>query len=71
VAALEDARRPNPLTDADKKLQAAYRDKALTALEQSHMLGNKDFYTTRSDADLIQIRNDPRFGKILELEKKK
>jgi serine/threonine protein kinase len=71
VAAVEDARRPNPLTDADKKLQAVYRDKALTALEQSHALGNRDFYMTRFDADLISIRDDPRYGKVLELEKKK
>jgi len=71
VAAVEDARRPNPLTDADKKLQAVYRDKALTALEQSHALGNRDFYTTRFDADLVPIRNDPRFGKVLELDKQK
>ena len=57
--------------NADKNLQAVYRDKALTALEQSHALGNRDFYTTRLDADLITIRDDPRFGKVLELEKKK
>ena len=47
-----------------------YRDKALTVLEQSHANGNKDFYTTRNDADLIAIRGDPRFQKVLELEKK-
>jgi hypothetical protein len=63
-------RRPNALTAEDKKLQADYRDKALTVLEQSHANGNRDFFTTRNDADLISIRDDPRFAKVLQLEKK-
>src|SRR5207245_1648373 len=71
VAAVEEAGRPNPLTEDDRKLQAAYRDKALTALEQSHAQGNLDFYNTRLDADLIPIRGDPRFQRVLEMEKKK
>ena len=70
AAAVEDARRPAALTAEDRKLQAAYKDKALTALEKSHALGNRDFFTTRNDADLISIRDDPRFQKVLELEKK-
>ena len=70
AAAVEEVRRPNPINDEEKKLQADYRDKALTALEQSHVHGNRDFQNTRLDADLISIRNDPRFAKVLELEKK-
>jgi hypothetical protein len=71
AAAVEEARRPNPLNDEDRKLQAEYRDKALTVLGQSHANGNMDCYTTNNDADLNSIRDDPRFQKILELEKKK
>jgi tetratricopeptide (TPR) repeat protein len=70
VAAVEEARAPQPLTAGDKERQAEYRDKALAALEQSHAHGNQDFEGTRLDADLIPIRSDPRFAKILELEKK-
>jgi serine/threonine protein kinase len=69
VAAVEEARAPAPLNADDKKRQAEYRDKALTALERSHRLGNQDFAYTRIDADFIPIRDDPRFTKILELEK--
>ncbi len=69
VEAVDEARRPQPLTDADRKRQADYRDKALTALERSHALGNRDFRTTRMDADLNSIRADPRFAKVLQLEK--
>jgi hypothetical protein len=68
--AVEMARAPAALTVEDKKLQVAYKDKALTALEQSDALGNRDFAHTKVDADLIAIRADPRFAKILELEKK-
>lgn len=70
AGSVEDMRRPSTLTDADKKLQAEYRDKALTALEQSYARGNRDFYTARFDADLTPIRSDPRFQRVLELEKK-
>ena len=70
AAAVEEVRAPAPLTDADKKLQAEYRDKALTALEGSHTFGNLDFAGTRMDADLLEIKGDPRFQKILDLEKK-
>lgn len=69
AAAVEEARAPNLLTDADKKLQAVYCDKALSALEQSHKLGNLDFQGTRMDADFLAIRNDPRFQTILDMEK--
>jgi len=66
VAAVEEARRPASLTAGDKKLQAVYRDKALKAVEQSHAIGNRDFVTTRLDADLIAIRDDPRFKRLLD-----
>jgi hypothetical protein len=69
VEAVEDMRRPQPLTDEDRKRQAEYRDKALNVLEQSHANGNRDFRTTKIDADLNSIRDDPRFAKILQLEK--
>jgi tetratricopeptide (TPR) repeat protein len=69
VAAVEESRAPAPLTAEDKKRQAEYRDKALTALEKSHTHGNQDFAYTRVDADFNPIRNDPRFSKILELDK--
>ncbi len=68
VAAVEEARAPQPLTDEDRALQAAYADKALAALERSHRDGNRDFVGTRMDADFIAIRGDPRFQKILDLE---
>ena len=70
VAAVEEARAPDPLTDADKKLQAEYRDKALAALEFSHKNGNPDFAWTAIDADFLPIRDDPRFQQILDLGKK-
>ena len=70
VAAVQEARAPAPLTAEDKLRQADYRAKALMALEQSHTHGNQDFAHTRVDADFIPIRDDPRFAKILELEKK-
>lgn len=70
VAAVAEARAPAPLTAPDKQRQTEYRAKALTALERSHTLGNRDFANTRLDADFAPIRADPRFAKILELEKK-
>jgi hypothetical protein len=70
AAAVEESRAPSPLTPADKALQAEYRDKALTALEQSYKSGNRDFAYARVDADFIPIRDDPRFQRILALEKK-
>jgi serine/threonine protein kinase len=71
AAAVEEASAPTPLTDADRALQAEYRDKALAALEQSHRLGNTDFYGTRLDADFDAIRDDSRFAAILATEKKR
>jgi serine/threonine protein kinase/tetratricopeptide (TPR) repeat protein len=70
AAAVEESRAPSPLTPADKALQSEYRDKALTALEQSYKSGNRDFAYARVDADFIPIRDDPRFERILALEKK-
>jgi hypothetical protein len=70
VAAVEEARGPQPLTEEDRALQAQYRDKALTALERFHQRGNRDSATTRNDSDFISIRGDPRFQRILEMEKK-
>jgi hypothetical protein len=70
VAAVEEVRAPNPCTDADRKLQAEYRDKALIALADSHRCGNQDYAGTRLDADFIPVRDDPRFEQILAGEKK-
>ncbi|MFO0965621.1 MAG: serine/threonine-protein kinase [Gemmataceae bacterium] len=70
VEAVAESRAPAPLTDADRALQAEYRDKALAALELSHRMGNADFAGTRLDADFIPIRGDARFQAILALEKK-
>jgi hypothetical protein len=70
VAAVEEARRPNPLTEADKKLQAAYRAKAVDALERSFKNGFRDIFNTQTDADLAPIRG-PEFDAILDKYKRK
>ena len=71
IPAVEEARRPGSLTSADKALQGQYKDKALESLENSLFYGNRDYFRIRTDADLIRIRSDPRFEKIMGKYKKK
>jgi|SRR6516165_1579726 hypothetical protein len=66
IPAVEESHRPMPLTPEDKALQAKYRDKALDALEKALQQGLRDYFNIRTDADLIPIRSDPRYQKILE-----
>jgi hypothetical protein len=66
IPAVEESRRPMPLTPEDKALQAKYRDKAVDALEQALRQGLRDYFNIKTDADLIPIRSDPRYQKILE-----
>jgi hypothetical protein len=65
IPAVSEARQPKALTAADKDLQARYRDKAVTCLEQALKHGNREFYNIRTNADLIPIRGDPRYQEIL------
>jgi tetratricopeptide (TPR) repeat protein len=70
IPALEEARRPMPLTAADRALQAQCCDKALGCLDRSLAHGNREFYTVAHDSDLHPIRSDPRFKQIVAKYKK-
>jgi tetratricopeptide (TPR) repeat protein len=71
IPAVEEAQRPGAPTSADKALQAQYKDKALESLENSLFYGNREYFEIRTDADLIPIRSDPRFEKMLASYEKK
>jgi serine/threonine protein kinase/tetratricopeptide (TPR) repeat protein len=66
IPAVQEARGSETLTSPDRALQARYRDKALTCLEQSVFYGNREFFNIRTDADLLPIRADPRFQALLQ-----
>jgi tetratricopeptide (TPR) repeat protein len=65
IPEVAQTRQPKALTAEDKALQARYRDKAVTCLEQALKHGNREYYNIRTDADLIPIRSDPRYQEIL------
>jgi hypothetical protein len=58
------------LTPEDKKLQASYREKALTHLERSIASGYDDWAGIRANRDFDAIRVYPRFQKLLLRERK-
>jgi len=60
VNAIADARKPNPLTPADMRLQTRYRNEAIRCLQIAHDGGFGDFFHTSIDADLESLRDDPR-----------
>ena len=59
-SAVEDARRPEPLTPKDKNDQLRYHNAAIKCLQYAHDGGFNDFFHTSIDADLNSIRDDPR-----------
>jgi tetratricopeptide (TPR) repeat protein len=65
IAAVEEARLPKPLTPEDKSLQSALRDKALKSLELTLANGNKNLDKIRVEADLVAVRGDPRYERLL------
>jgi serine/threonine protein kinase len=70
IPAVEAVCRPAALTDADKALQKEYRQKALDCLEDAVKQGFDRWDELRTDPDLAPVRDEPRFQKILEYEKK-
>jgi hypothetical protein len=65
IPAVEEARRPRPLTVPDQALQAQYCDKALSCLEQALAQGSQGFFPVTTHEDLTPIRSDPRFQQIV------
>jgi tetratricopeptide (TPR) repeat protein len=70
IPAVDEARGTTSPTAQDRNLQASYRDKALSSLEDSLFYGNREYFNMSTDADLNPIRSDPRFAKILARFKK-
>ncbi len=60
INTIEETRKPNPLTDADKRLQNRFRNEAIRCLQFAHDGGFGDFFHTSIDADLNALRDDPR-----------
>lgn len=72
IPAIAKARGKAPLTDDDKKQQAACRDKAFQWLDNAFKHGYPYFdHARKDDPDMAPIRDDPRFEAILTKHEKK
>ncbi|MBI2804170.1 MAG: hypothetical protein HYX68_04200 [Planctomycetes bacterium] len=59
IDTVEENRKPDPLTLADKRLQNRFRRNAIRCLQLAHDGGFTDFFQTSIDADLDALRGDP------------